>query len=53
MSEIKAQIRLRFRNLKGAPVVVNRILQVLQKPNSKLEYKTKEGTIQLIRNGEV
>ena len=51
--EISAQIRLKFRNVKGEPFVVIRSMQLTQKANHKLEFKSKEGTIQLVRNKQV
>lgn len=51
--EIAAQIRLKFRNVKGEPFVVIRSMQLTQKSTGKLEFKSKEGTIQMVRNKQV
>lgn len=44
-SEVKAQIRLKFRNVKGQSMVVTRSMQSTVKKNSKLEQKSLEGLL--------
>lgn len=46
-SEVKAQIKLKFRNINGANMVVTRSLQSTQKRN-KLEQKTLEGLLMTV-----
>lgn len=46
-TEVKAQIKLKFRNVKAASMVVTRSLQSTQKRN-KLEQKTLEGVLMTI-----
>src|ERR1700722_6888625 len=46
-TEVKAQIKLKFRNVKSASMVVTRSLQSTQKRN-KLEQKTLEGVLMTI-----
>ena len=53
MKEIAAQIKLKFKNVTGEPIVVTRSMLLTQKANNKLEFKSREGVIQLHRNGEV
>lgn len=51
--EVKGQVKLQFRNIKGQVMLVTRTLQVNQKLN-KLESKSIEPTLQLLEdNGEV
>lgn len=44
-SDVKAQIRLKFRNVKGQSMVVTRSMQSTQKKNNKLEQKSLEGLL--------
>lgn len=44
-TEVKAQIRLKFKNVKGQSMVVTRSMQSTQKKNSKLEQKSLEGLL--------
>lgn len=44
-TEVKAQIRLKFKNVKGQSMVVTRSMQSTLKKNSKLEQKSLEGLL--------
>lgn len=44
-TEVKAQIRLKFKNVKGQSMVVTRSMQSSIKKNSKLEQKSLEGLL--------
>ncbi len=44
-SEVKAQIRLKFKNCRSQTMVVTRSMQSTQKKNSKLEQKSLEGLL--------
>jgi len=44
-SEVKAQIRLKFKNVRGQTKVVTRSMQSTQKKNNKLEQKSLEGLL--------
>ena len=44
-TEVKAQIRLKFRNVKGQSMVVTRSMQSTLKKNSKIEQKSLEGLL--------
>lgn len=44
-TEVKAQIRLKFRNVKGQSMVVTRSMQSTLKKNAKLEQKSLEGLL--------
>lgn len=44
-TDVKAQIRLKFRNVKGQSMVVTRSMQSTLKKNSKLEQKSLEGLL--------
>lgn len=44
-TEVKAQIRLKFKNVKGQSMVVTRSMQSTIKKNSKLEQKSLEGLL--------
>ena len=46
-TEVKAQIKLRFRNVTGKPFVVIRSFQLTQKARGKLEKKDLDSVIQL------
>uniref|UniRef100_UPI00358F3D7A DNA repair protein RAD50 isoform X1 n=2 Tax=Myxine glutinosa TaxID=7769 RepID=UPI00358F3D7A len=50
-TDVRAQIRLQFRDVTGAIVAVQRSLQATQKAK-KVEFKTLEGLITRIKNGE-
>ena len=44
--EVKAQIKLRFRNVNGKPIVCTRSLQLTQQANDKKVCKTLESALQ-------
>jgi len=53
VTEVKAQIKLRFRNMLGKPFVVIRSFQLTQKARGKLEKKDLDSVIQSVdENGE-
>ncbi|KAM9994272.1 hypothetical protein ACTFIZ_005591 [Dictyostelium cf. discoideum] len=45
-SEVKAQIKLRFKNPIGKPIVASRSLSLIQKSNKKQEYKQIDASLQ-------
>uniref|UniRef100_A0AAY4ASU3 Zinc-hook domain-containing protein n=1 Tax=Denticeps clupeoides TaxID=299321 RepID=A0AAY4ASU3_9TELE len=50
-TDVRAQIRLQFRDVNGQPLAVQRSLQCTQK-GKKMEFKTLEGVITRIKHGE-
>ncbi|RXN26699.1 DNA repair RAD50 [Labeo rohita] len=50
-TDVRAQIRLQFRDVNGDPVAVQRSMQSTQK-GKKTEFKTLEGVITRIKHGE-
>lgn len=51
-TEVRAQIRLQFRDANGEPVVVQRSMQSIQRGKKAPEFKTLEGVITRLKNGE-
>ena len=51
VTEVKAQIKLRFRNVMGKPFVVIRSFQLTQKARGKLEKKDLDSVIQSVDDG--
>ncbi|XP_026794416.3 DNA repair protein RAD50 isoform X2 [Pangasianodon hypophthalmus] len=51
-TDVRAQIRLQFRDVNGEPVAVQRSMQSTQKGKKAPEFKTLEGVITRIKHGE-
>ncbi|XP_076835840.1 DNA repair protein RAD50 [Brachyhypopomus gauderio] len=51
-TDVRAQIRLQFRDVNGEPVAVQRSMQSTQKGKKVPEFKTLEGVITRIKHGE-
>ncbi|XP_066501906.1 DNA repair protein RAD50 [Hoplias malabaricus] len=51
-TDVRAQIRLQFRDVNGDPVAVQRSMQSTQKGKKAPEFKTLEGVITRIKHGE-
>ncbi|KAF7697443.1 DNA repair protein RAD50 [Silurus meridionalis] len=51
-TDVRAQIRLQFKDVNGEPVAVQRSMQSTQKGKKAPEFKTLEGVITRIKHGE-
>ncbi|KAK1788005.1 hypothetical protein P4O66_016479 [Electrophorus voltai] len=51
-TDVRAQIRLQFRDVNGEPIAVQRSMQSTQKGKKAPEFKTLEGVITRIKHGE-